>query len=89
MTLSDIFAATLIAFMGCIVLGLLLVLLRGAHVTSRPMRALRRRLLGRAWQPLLMEPVELHSSDTRPARKRSPATATPLPRSTAVPAGPC
>jgi len=76
MTLLDAAVLSLLAFIGGIVIGFLLLLLRGANVTSRPMRALRRRLLGRSWQPVLMEPSDVSASDIRSAQRKAPSNAT-------------
>lgn len=75
MSVVDLFALTLIAFMGGIVIGLLLLLLRGANISSRPMRALRRRLLGSSWRPVLMEPAEITVGEARGAARKSPSNA--------------
>lgn len=76
MTLIDIVWATLFAFIGGVLLGLLLLLLRGSQVTSRPLRALRRRLLGRAWQPVLMEPTPITPADLRHLKGKPSSSAT-------------
>lgn len=76
MTLADVVMITALAFIGGLLLGFLLLLLRGANVTSRPLRALRRRLLGRAWQPVLMEPVEYRNQELRDFRRKTPSSAT-------------
>jgi len=75
-TFVDVAALSLLAFIGGIVIGMLLLLLRSANVSSRPMRALRRRLLGRSWQPVLMEPAEVTAADVRRAERKAPSNAT-------------
>ena len=76
MTPLDIAWTTLFAFAGGLLMGFLLLLLRGSQVTSRPLRALRRRLLGRAWQPVLMEPAPLSPADLRHLKGKPPSSAT-------------
>lgn len=77
MTPIEVLWTTFFAFAGGLLLGLLLLLLRGSHVTSRPLRALRRRLLGRAWQPVLMEPTPIGPAELRNLKGKSPSSATP------------
>ena len=75
MSVAAPYVLTLIVLITGIVIGLLL-LLRSAGISSRPMRALRRRLLGSAWQPVLMEPAEITVGEARGAARKAPSAAT-------------
>ncbi len=73
MTFGDLAVDFLLAFTLGGAIGSLALLLRSPLATSLRLRALRRRLLGRAWRPVLLIPVDPAAPDPEPLPEDKPS----------------